>query len=326
MSLLENMRVFVRVVEQDSMSAAGRQLRLSPAVVSHRIQALESHLGVRLLNRTTRRHSLTEAGTSFFQGCQRMINEAESAEAAVTHLAAAPRGMLKVNAPMSFGVQHLGPALPTFLEAYPELSIDLVLNDRLVDLVDEGFDVGVRIAKLADSSLIARRVAPCRSLLCAAPSYLSAHGMPRDPDDLKNHQCLLYSYLADGQSWTFKAPGGPLRVPVPSRLRVNNGSTLKAAALGGLGIALLPTFIAGDELRAGRLVAVLADWPLAVDSAIHAVYPASRNLSPKVRVFIDFLTKRFGEHPYWDRDLQDGPIPIPKRIVSEPHPSPGMMQ
>ncbi len=305
MEQLTAMLAFARVVETGSFSKAARDLGISKSAVSKQISRLEDRLGVRLLNRTTRRHSLTEAGTSFFQGCQRMIAEADSAAAAVSHLGSAPRGVLKVNVPMSFGVLHLGPALADFLAAYPELSIDMALNDRLVDLVDEGFDVGLRIGKLADSSLIARRLAPCRHVLCAAPSYLSARPAPKVPEDLKALSCLHYSYLSEGQTWRFNGPEGLRKVTVSGRLRINNGDMLKSAVIDGLGIALLPTFIVGDELRSGRLVPVLTDWKPSLDSAIHAVYPASRNLSPKVRVFIDFLAARIGDQPYWDRSLFD---------------------
>ena len=193
--------------------------------------------------------------------------------------------------------------MPDFMASYGELSVDLSLNDRLVDLVDEGFDVGMRVGKLADSSLIARRLAPCRHVLCAAPSYLAAAPALLVPDDLKAHNCLQYSYLTDGHQWRFARPGETRRVPIEGRLRVNNGDLLQAAAVAGLGVALLPTFIAGDELRAGRLVPLLPDWEPEIETGIHAVYPASRNLSPKVRVFIDFLAERFGDPPYWDHGL-----------------------
>jgi DNA-binding transcriptional LysR family regulator len=232
-----------------------------------------------------------------------VVAEAEAAERAVTRLASAPRGRLKVNAPMSFGVRHLGPALPDFMARYPELTVDLALNDRVVDLVEEGFDMAVRIVRLADSSLIARRLAPNRLVLCAAPSYLRAHGAPRAVEDLKGHECLLYSYLAAGDAWRLCGPGGERRLAVTGRLRINNGDALLAATLGGFGVALLPCFICGEDLRAGRLIHVLPEWSGPADTAIAAVYPASRNLSPKVRVFVDFLAERFGGTPYWDEGL-----------------------
>ena len=300
---LSAMAVFARVVEMESFSGAARALGLSKSAVSKRVGRLEDRMGLRLLNRTTRRLSLTEAGAAFYQGCRRVVAEAEAAERAVTRLASAPRGRLKVNAPMSFGVRHLAPALPDFMARYPELNVDLTLNDRVVDLVEEGFDLAIRIAPLAESSLIARRLAPNRLVLCAAPSYLAAHGAPRAVEDLKDHACLLYSYQTAGDAWRLCGPGGERRLAVTGRLRINNGDALLAAALGGLGVALLPCFICGQDLRAGRLIQVLPAWSGPADTAIAAVYPASRNLSPKVRVFVDFLTERFSGTPYWDRDL-----------------------
>lgn len=300
---LSAMAVFARVVEMESFSGAARALGLSKSAVSKRVGRLEDRMGLRLLNRTTRRLSLTEAGAAFYEGCRRVVAEAEAAERAVTRLASAPRGRLKVNAPMSFGVRHLAPALPDFMARYPELNVDLTLNDRVVDLVEEGFDLAIRIARLAESSLIARRLAPNRLVLCAAPSYLAAHGAPRAVEDLKDHACLLYSYQTAGDAWRLCGPGGERRLAVTGRLRINNGDALLAAALGGLGVALLPCFICGQDLRAGRLIQVLPAWSGPADTAIAAVYPASRNLSPKVRVFVDFLTERFSGTPYWDRDL-----------------------
>ncbi len=306
---LSAMAVFARVVEMESFSGAARALGLSKSAVSKRVGRLEDRMGLRLLNRTTRRLSLTEAGAAFYEGCRRVVAEAEAAERAVTRLASAPRGRLKVNAPMSFGVRHLAPALPDFMARYPELNVDLTLNDRVVDLVEEGFDVAVRIARLADTSLIARRLAPNRLVLCAAPSYLESHGAPRAVEDLKGHECLLYSYQISGDTWILRGPGGAnglggeQRVRVAGRLRANNGDALLAAALGGLGIAFMPSFICAEDLRAGRLARLLPGWRDAADSMIAAVYPASRNLSPKVRVFVDFLAERFGGTPYWDEGL-----------------------
>lgn len=299
------MAVFARVIEAESFSSAARELGLSKSAVSKQIARLEDELGVRLLNRTTRRLSLTEAGTAFYEGCRRVVAEAEAAELAVTQLAAAPRGRLKVNAPMSFGVREVGPALPEFMACYPELSVELVLNDRVVDLVEEGFDIAVRIARLGDSSLIARRLAPCRHVLCAAPDYLAVRGTPRSVEDLKEHDCLQYSYQHSGEAWHLSGPGGEQQVRVRGRLRVNNGDALLTAALGGLGVALLPSFICGDDLRAGRLVHLLAEWGGPAETAVYAVYPASRNLSPKVRVLVDFLAARFGPMPSWDRSLDE---------------------
>jgi DNA-binding transcriptional LysR family regulator len=300
---LDTMAAFARIVEAGSFSAAARELGRSKSSVSKRIARLEDRLGVRLLNRTTRRLSLTEAGRSFYEGCRRMLSEAEAAERAVAHLSGAPRGTLRVNVAMSFGVLHVAPALAGFMRRYPELSVELVLDDREVDLVEEGFDLGVRIRALPDSSLIARRLAPSRRFVCAAPSYLEAHGAPEAPEDLPRHACLLYSYQAQRSVWRLGGPAGERRVGVSGRLTANNGGALRNAALAGLGLAFLPSFIVGEDLRRGRLRRVLPDWRDADDIAVHAVYPAGRNLSPKVRVFVDHLAERFGPEPYWDRGL-----------------------
>jgi len=294
---------FAQVVEAASFSAAARALGLSKSAVSKQVSRLEAQLGVQLLHRTTRRLSLTEAGAVFYEGCQRMLAEAEAAEQAVTHLAAAPRGHLRLNAPMSFGILHLSPQLPDLLQRCPELTVDLTLNDRLVDLVEEGYDLAVRIGRLPDSSLIARRLAPSRNLLCAAPAYLEQNGAPARPRDLKRHACLFYSYQAESEAWRLAGPEGTERVSLGGRFRVNNGDSLRQVTLAGLGIAQLPTFIVGDDLRAGRLLRVLPDWEAAAEAAVHAVYPATRNLSPKVRVVIDFLAERFAGTPYWERGL-----------------------
>ncbi|WP_282607628.1 LysR family transcriptional regulator [Pelagibius sp. Alg239-R121] len=300
---LASMAIFARVIEAGGFSKAARDLGVSKSSVSKQVSRLEDRLGVRLLNRTTRRLSLTEAGAAFYEGCQRVLTEAESAKEAVSHLASAPRGELKVNAPMSFGIMHLGPALPEFLERFPELNVQMVLNDRVVDLIDEGFDVGVRITRMLDSSLIARRLAPNRLVACAAPSYLKKHGTPRQPDDLKRHNCLGYSYSKTPGTWHFRDDAGRHKVNVRGRFTANNGDVIQAALLAGCGIAIQPSFIAGDSLRSGRLVRLFEPYQVGDESSVHAVFPANRNLSPKVRVFVDFLVERFGDAPYWDAGI-----------------------
>ncbi len=236
------MATFAKVVELNGFSVAARDLGISKSAVSKQIARLEYDMGARLLNRTTRRLSLTEPGRAFYQGALRVLAEAEAAEQAVTHLSSAPRGTLKVNAPMSFGVRHVAPVLPAFMKKYPELAVELDLNDREVDLVEEGYDMALRIVRLRDSSLIARRLAPSRNILCAAPEYLARRGVPRFLEDLAGHECLLYSYQVAGDNWSFQAPGGKRRVRVSGRLRANSGDALLQAALGGLGIVLLPSF------------------------------------------------------------------------------------
>ena len=300
MDLLAAIEAFVRVAESNSFSEAARRLRLSKSVVSRQVSALEAELGVRLFHRTTRSLTLTEAGRGYFESTSRILEELEAARLAVSHLQATPRGLLRVNAPMSFGFLHLAPALPDFLALYPEVSVDLVMNDRFVDLVDEGFDVAVRIGALVDSSLVARRLAPVRRVMCASPAYLAARGVPATPDDLRHHDCLSNSNIATLHEWRFvTADGRPWPVDVKGRFRANNGDALRIAALRHLGIANLPSFIAGGALQAGTLVSVLDGFTLQ-DMSLNAVYPHARYLSPKVRAFVDFLAERFGPRPYWD--------------------------
>jgi DNA-binding transcriptional LysR family regulator len=297
MDRLAAMTAFARVAETGSFSEAARRLRSSKSVVSRQIAALESELGVRLLHRSTRALTLTEAGRSYFDQLVRILADIDEANLSVSHLQAAPRGRLRVNAPMSFGIRHLAPAIPDFLARCPEVEIDLTLNDRFVDLVDEGFDMAVRIGQLIESSLVARRLAPLRRVVCASPAYLAARGTPTTPDDIAGHECLCYSNMSAGNEWKFvDRDGRPWPVEIKGRLRINNGDAIRVAALNGLGLACLPSFIVGEDLRAGTLVPVLTE-AMHQDGAVFAVYPHARLLSPKVRVFIDFLAERFGPNP-----------------------------
>lgn len=300
MDRLAALEAFVKVAETQSFSEAARRLRASKSVVSRQIAALEAELGARLFHRTTRSMTLTEAGRGYFERASRILADLEDANASVTQLQAAPRGQLRVNAPMSFGLLHLAPALPDFLLRYPDVDIDITMNDRFVDLVDEGFDLAVRVGRLDDSSLVARKLAPARRVVCASPDYLKVRGVPLTPDDLKVHDCLCYSNLSMAHDWRFVTEKGqPWSVEIKGRLSANNGDALKLAALAGLGLVYLPTFIVGGDLQAGTLVTVL-DKFIAQDGAVNAVYPHARHLSPKVRAFVDFLAERFGPRPYWD--------------------------
>lgn len=299
MDNLTDMAVFASVVEAHSFSGAARQLKLSKAAVSKRVARLEQRLGAPLLYRTTRRLSVTEAGAAFYDHCARVVAEAAEAEAAVSQLQAEPRGTLKVNAPMSFGRIHLAPAIGDFLRRYPEMRVDLVMDDRELDLVADGFDVAVRIAQLPDSTLVARRLAPCRIVTCAAPAYLERHGRPRTPADLRHHNCLLYSYSGPYGEWHFTGTRGAGTVRVSGNLRANNGETLRAAALAGLGIVRIPTFLVGEDIAAGRLQSILRRYPLP-ELSIHALYVQRRHLPAKVRMFVEFLSGRFGPEPAWD--------------------------
>ena len=301
MDRLAAIEAFVRVAECGSFSKAANRLHSSKSVVSRQVSALEAELGARLLHRTTRALTLTEAGRGYFERAARILADLAEANASVGQLQAAPRGRLRVSAPMSFGFLHLAPALPDFLGRYPDVDLELVMNDRNVDLVDEGFDMAVRIGTLADSSLVARKLAPMRRTVFASPAYLQARGTPASPDDLKAHECLCYSNLGMSQEWRFVRPDGrPWPVEVHGRLHANNGDALRAAALRGFGLAVLPSFFVGRDLQSGALVSVL-DAFMPQDSALYVVYPHARHLSPKVRAFVDFLAERFGPDPYWDR-------------------------
>jgi DNA-binding transcriptional LysR family regulator len=310
MDRLDDMIAFIRVVESSSFTAAAERLGLSKSVVSRRLTDLENRLGTRLLNRTTRSLSLTPAGQTFFERARAILVDVEEAEQAVAELGRDPRGLLRVNAPMSFGVLHLGPAVAEFMARYPDVELDLELTDRFVDLVEEGWDIAVRIGRLRDSSLIARRLAPCRIVTVCAPAYLERAGRPERPEDLTRHECLLYTTLTNPSVWHYRVEGDLRSVRLQGRMRVNNGDTILASVRNGLGIAMLPTFMVSQDLLSGRLVTVLDAFE-ATDSAVHAVWPHHRHLSPKVRAFVDFLAERFGPVPSWDAALQD-------RVVTEP--------
>jgi hypothetical protein len=261
---------------------------------------LEAQLGLRLFHRTTRSLTLTEAGRGYFERVSQILIDLEAAEQSVSHLQITPRGQLKISAPMSFGFLHLAPALPDFLAAYPELTVDVMMSDRFVDLVEEGFDLAVRIGSLAESSMIAKKLSPIRRVICASPDYLARHGTPQTPQDLSNHQCLYNSNLPSGYEWRFQMPDGkPVSVSVKGQISINNGDALRIAALNHLGLIDLPTFIVGRDLQAGTLVSVLDEY-VPQRMALYAAYSHARHLSPKVRAFVDFLSQRFGPRPYWD--------------------------
>lgn len=294
------MATFVQVVENESFSAAAERLGLSRAQVSKSVMQLEAYLGTRLLNRTTRRIGLTDSGRIYYQRCREILDEVAEAEECAREDNAEPRGVLTVGAPSSFGRLHLQPLIPAFLERYPGVQLSLSLADRFLDVVGEGFDVAVRIAELEDSSLIARRLAPCRRVLCASPRYLERNGTPRVPQDLAIHACLVYSNELRPDTWVLHGPAGIERITVNGPVCADNGDVLCAAAEAGLGVTLLPTFIAGESLRAGRLQAVLEDY-CPPDLSINAVYPSRRFLAAKVRSFVDFIAGAFAGEPAWDR-------------------------
>ncbi|EKV30069.1 Transcriptional regulator, LysR family [Caenispirillum salinarum AK4] len=294
MDKLALMRTFRRVVERGSFVGAARDLGLSSAAVSKHVSELERQLGASLLSRTTRRLSITEAGRAYHARCVRILDDIDEAEAAVSALQGAPRGVLRVNAPMSFGLRHVSPMLPDFMARYPDVRVDVVMTDRVVDVVEEGFDVALRIrAELPDSSLIARRLATVRRILCAAPAYLDAHGHPTAPGDLPGHRCLLYSQVERPDVWVLNGPEGTRPVQVPGVMKADSSLVLRDALLACMGITLIPAMLVEDDIAAGRLARVLPDHQ-GEPRTLFAVYPPGRHLSPKTRAFVDFLAERLG--------------------------------
>ena len=292
--------VFVAVVENSGFSAAARTLGISKSAVSKRINKLEAQLGVRLLHRTTRKLSLTEAGERYFEHASRALAAAGQAEDAVTELQGEPQGNLKISSPMSFGRLHVAPLIPKLLQRHPKLQIDLVMDDRKVDLVAGGFDVAIRAGNLPDSTLIARKLAPLRQVLCASPDYVDRYGRPGTPAELSSHNCVLYSYSSDANEWTLIGEGGPENVTVSGSYQVNNSEALLEALREGVGIGRLPTFVAGPDLKTGRLVTLFESYRIP-EFTIYAVFPERQYLPAKVRAFLDFAIEYFGgDRPYWD--------------------------
>ena len=294
---LNSMTVFARVVEEQGFSAAARRLGLSKSAVSKHVAQLEDRVGARLLHRTTRRLGLTDVGAAFYERCARILAEVEEAELAVSQMSSAPRGTLRVSAPVSFGSRYLAAPIAELALLYPELRIEVVLSDRVVDLVDEGYDVAIRIGRLADSSLIAKRLCTMPGFIVAAPRYLAKHGTPLGPGDLQQHNCLLYSLSAAGDVYPLREGDRDIAVKVDGRMRANNGDFLMEAVRQGVGLAFMPAFFCGADLRAGTVVEVLSAYR-ATPGAISAVYPHNRHLSVKVRVFVDFLVAFFAEVPW----------------------------
>ncbi len=296
------MQVFARVAALGSLSAAARSLGMSPTMATKHIAAIEERLGVKLLHRTTRRLTLTEAGRRYLDAAERILVDVEEAEAAASADRIEVRGMLRLNVPVSFGVREIAPLLPYFSESYPSLVVELGLNDRTIDLIEEGWDLAIRIGRLSASTMVTRRLAPCRTVVCASPAYLKRNGTPSRVAELANHNCLGYtlSETIGADLWSFGADGA-VTVSVSGTLRANNGTALVAAALAGQGLVYQPTFLVSNELRAGRLVSIPLDHPTIELPGVYVVYPSDRRPPAKVRAFIDFLVDRFGSVPPWDR-------------------------
>lgn len=293
MDRLLSMGVFAKAVECGSFSAAADALDMSSQLVGKHVKLLEQHLGVRLLHRTTRRQHLTEAGGTFYERVKIILAEMEAAEGLAAISSGTARGRLRINAPVSFGVYALARRLPEYLAAHPEVSVDLSLANRHVDLIDEGFDVAFRVGELADSGLIARRLAPYRLRLCAAPSYLARHAPISHPEQLAQHECLGFSYTELRTRWSFEGPEGAITVPVAGKLMIDSGEALLMAARAGLGLMLQPSELVRDDLANGQLVEVLAGYPVPT-RPFHLVHAPDRRMTPKLRSFIDFALAAFG--------------------------------
>lgn len=293
MDRFQAMQVFVAVVDTGSFVGAASALGMSRPAVSRHVSELEARLGVRLLQRTTRKLSLTGEGETFHARCKSVLAEVEEAEAEAQSRSDQAAGLLKITVPTSYGQIRLAPLWGDFLARHPRVRLDVTLSDRFVDLVEEGYDLAVRVARLPSSSLVSRRLGQTRPVLCASPRYLRRHGTPKQPSDLAKHALVTYSLLATGDTWALQGPQGLVAVKAQARMATNSGDTCRAVALAHGGIILQPDFLVGDDLAAGRLVEVLPQWR-APELDIHAVYPTRKHLSPKVRVLVDYLAQALG--------------------------------
>jgi DNA-binding transcriptional LysR family regulator len=288
MDKFQEMRVFAGVVEAGSFVGASDALEISKPAVSRYVADLETRLGVRLLHRTTRKLSLTEEGEVFYSRCKELLDNIEEAEAEITSRSGQATGLLKVSAPVSFGLLHLAPLWADFMARHSNVTLDVTLSDRMVDLVEEGFDLAVRIARLPSSSLISRKLSSTRIVLCASPDYLKAHGTPRHPTELAGHRVVAYSLLTAGEAWDFDGPDGRVSIKVEPTMRTNSGDTCRAVALRHQGVIRQPSFLIGDDLLSGALVEIMPEYR-ASEFGIYAVYPTRKHVLPKVRLLIDYL-------------------------------------
>lgn len=292
------MKVFAAVVEAGSFGGAAERLDMSRAMVSKHVAHLEEHLGTRLLHRTTRSRTLSESGADYYDHCVQILGHIAEAEEGAVRFTEAPRGKLRVSMPVSFGILHTVPIVSAYLKQYPDVKIDILLNDSRLDLIEEGIDLAVRIGSLPESGLVARKLASDRLAVCGAPDYFKKHGVPKTPADLVNHNCLIYSYAASADEWKLTGEDGTHTVKVSGNLRVTNGDMVKLAVLDGVGIMRQPLFLSAEELRSGRLVEVLSEYRSG-EIGIYAVYPSRKYLSAKVRTFVDFVAATFALKSEW---------------------------
>lgn len=294
MDVFVAMKVFTAVVDAGSFAAAADRLNLSKAMASKYVSNLEDHLGTRLLNRTTRRLSLTESGTEYYQRSMQILADVTEAEQVAGHASAVPRGTLKITMPLAYGQHRLGPVIAEYVRAHAEVKLDLSLSDRRVDLIDEGFDLAIRIGALPESGLIARKLGSVHAVVCAAPAYLAQHGTPSTPEDLAAHSCLGYTYTHSGDEWRFQHDGTETTVQIGGAIKADNGDMLRLAAINGAGLIFQPMFIVADDLQEGRLVQVLPEYTSS-EFGIYAIYPSRKHLSAKVRTFVDFMVERLSD-------------------------------
>jgi len=304
MDRLVSMAVFKQTVDAGSFAAAARYLGISPEMAGNHVRGLETHLGVRLLNRSTRRLNLTEAGGIYYERCTRILADIQDAEAEVGVLQASPRGLLRVAAPVTFGVLHIAPAGGEYMTRYPEVKLDVAVSDRHVNLIEEGYDLAIRIGELQESNLIARRLTSAHLIVCAAPAYLRRAGHPENPTDLTRHACLIYREVETPDTWRFQGPDGRAEtVRVSGPLTSTNPAFLYRLALAGHGVVIGPSFAFGTDIAEGRLIPLLTDWR-SRELPINALYPHRPLLSAKIRTFVDFLAQRFAPEPEWERFLK----------------------
>jgi DNA-binding transcriptional LysR family regulator len=306
MNEFSQIKTFITLVENRSLSKAAEKMDIAVSAVSRRLKELESSLGVQLIQRTTRKMHLTEAGEKFYQRCGRLLDELEEAKQEASNSANYLSGTLKIAAPLSFGVAHLSPAIAAFMHLHPQIKIDLDMSDRRIDLIDEGLDLAIRIGTLEDSSLMARKLASVRHVVCASPDFFKTYGMPKTPQDLSEMPALCYGNLDHPDTWHYHDKNNrPAKVKVPLRMRATNGDALVEAAVAGLGVLCEPSFIVHGAVERGVLIPVLTDYQWYAMN-IYAVYPQTRHMPARVRVFIDFLVSHFGDNPYWERFLTEG--------------------
>jgi DNA-binding transcriptional LysR family regulator len=311
MDVFASVKAFVAVADEGGFAKVARKAGAATSSVTRQVDALEEHLGTILLNRSTRSVTLTPAGDAYYVQAARILSDLEEANRSVSELSGPPRGLLRVSLPVTFARLHVAPIVPQFLESCSGVELELLMTDNVVNLVEDRIDVAIRIGSLESSSLIARKLAPHRRVICASPEYIRTHSEPRVPADLAKHNCLTFSYSMGDRTWRFARPGQDEQVRVRGNLRANHSETLREAALAGLGLILMPTWLIGSDLAQGRLKPVLIDWRANVgrqlsaahqEGGIYAVYLADRRASGKVHAFTEFLTRKFGSPPYWDRN------------------------